>query len=398
MAEHSEGVTVSRSFSLNLQHREPESIMSIRKKLAVLAMAVSLLGLAACGKSEQDKPKDAAPAASAEPAAPAVSAAPATPAPVAPAAAADAPKQLVKWTHGVIKLQTASGFEMMALEKQYFKKYGIDMEYKEFISAPLMAQALSSGALDSIESNPVSALLADSKGGSLKIIGSTAPGLDFAIYSKKEYTKISDLQGKHIGTSAAKDLPDLVMRAIFMKNGLPPENAIYAAVGGNADRINALAGGVVDADVNSLDMLPVVESHPELHMLALASDIVPDFPRLMVMVNSEHIKSKPRAAVVGVLAAMMEGLKYASEHKDETEQLTAKYMNVPVTDPRIDRYITLVMEHHYLTPKMEPQTKKINFMQDFAVQMKMIPAKLPDDKIMDMSYRDEAYKLVYGNQ
>lgn len=339
--------------------------MSLRKKLATLAMLVPLLGGLA------------APAA---------------------AVAQEAPKKLVKWKHGLIKLTTAAGIEKMALEKEFFKKYGVDMEYQEFISAPLMTQALSSGALDSVESNPMSALLANSKGGNLRVIGSTMPGLDFAIYARKDITKVADLQGKRIGTSAALDLPDLVMRAIFMKEGLPFNNAIYAAVGGNADRVNALAAGSVDADVNSLDMLPVVEANPNLHMLMVASDVVPDFPRLVVLANANTLKDKPREAVVGVLAGMMEGMKYATEHKDEALKLSAKAMGVQATDPRIERYYNLAMERHFVTPKMEAQNKRINYLQDFAVEMKMIPAKLPEDKLIDMSYRDEAYKLVYGNQ
>ena len=354
--------------------------MSIRNKLTMLGMAILLVGLAACGKQSSDQPKAEAAA---------------TPSPAAEPA--DPSKPLIKWKHGLIKLQTAAGFELMALQKEYFRKHGIDMEYQEFISAPLMAQALSSGALDSIESNPIGVLLADSKGGNLKIIGSTLPGIDFAIYADKSITKVADLQGKRIGTSAARDLPDLVMRAIFQKNGMNPENATYAAVGGNADRVNALASGSIDADVNSLDMLPVVEANPKLHMLLKASDVVPDFPRLMVMVDANRIKSKPREAVVGVLAGMMEGMKYAVEHKDEALKISAKVMGLPPTDPRIGRYYDAVVQHKWISPDMAPQTEKVDYLQDFALSLGMIPAKLPQDKIMDMSYRDEAYKLVYGS-
>lgn len=348
--------------------------MSFRNKLAILAMAVPLLGLlAACGKSEPPKPAAAA----------------------APAAA---PKEMVKWKHGLIKPQVASAFVLMAKNKEYFKKYGIDMEYQEFISAPLMTQALTAGALDSVEANPVGAILVNTKGGNIKIIGSTMPGLDLAVYAKKELKTIADLQGKKIGTSAAKDLPDLLMRAIFQKQGLPTENATYAAVGGNGDRFNALRTGAIDADVNSLDVLPQVEGDPNLHMIAIGTDIVPDFPRLMLMVDGERIKSKPREAVVGVLAAMMEGLQYATDHPDEAKKLAAANIGISADDPRIVRYYDLAIKRNFASPRMEAQTQKIDWLQDFVVSMKMVPAKLPMEKLMDMSYRDEAFKIVYGGK
>lgn len=308
---------------------------------------------------------------------------------------ANEPKQLVKWVHGVIKPQIDSAFVYMAREKEFFKKYGIDIEYKEFVSAPLMSQALISGAIDSAESNPMGAIFANLKGGDLKIIGTTMPGLDLAVYAKKDLKTIKDLQGEKIGTSAPGDLPDQLMRAIFQKEGLNPNGATYAAVGGKADRLKALKAGVIDADVNSLEILPEVEADPNLHLIAAAEDIVPQFPRLTIMVSESKIKSKPDKAIVGFLAAQMEGLQYALDHADEAKALAAKTMGINKDNSKITSYYDLAVKRKWADPKMEFDQSRITWLQDFLKSVGVLKEKVPNDKLFDMSYRDKAYKLVF---
>jgi len=306
-------------------------------------------------------------------------------------------KELVKWVHGVIKPQVDSAFVYMAREKEFFQKYGIDIEYKEFVSAPLMSQALLSGAIDSAESNPMGAIFANLKGGDLKIIGTTMPGLDLAVYANKEIKTIADLQGKEIGTSAPGDLPDQLMRAIFQSEGLDVNNANYAAVGGKGDRLKALKAGVIDGDVNSLEILPEVEEDPNLHLLAVAEDIVPKFPRLTIMVSESKIKSKSEEAIVGFLAAEMEGLQYALDHPDEAKALAAKTISIDPDDTKITSYYNLAVERKWADPKMEFDQSRMTWLQDFLVSIGSLKEPIPNDQLFEMSYRDKAFEKVFSN-
>lgn len=66
--------------------------------------------------------------------------------------------------------------------------------------------------------------------------------------------------------------------------------------------------------------------------MALASDIVPDYPRYSIIARNDRVAAKPQA-VRRYLAGLMEGFRYAYAHPGETRSLAAKEAAPPRTTP-----------------------------------------------------------------
>lgn len=299
-------------------------------------------------------------------------------------------KALVKWKHGIVKAKADSGFILMAKEKDFFKKHGVDVEFVEFEGDATMLQALVAGEIDSMEANPAGTLSAINKGAKLKFIGSTMPGMPYALYTKNNIKSLKDLQGKLIGVSKPGALPEIIVKAMLEAEGLDSNSIKLVNAGGDAQRYQALVQGKIDAVANGSEFVPQAEKDG-VKVLAYASDIVPKYPRFVIVSSEKALKEKKDAAV-GFLAGEMEGLTFALENRDEAIKLASKTIDVPENDPRILSIYDEVKEKGYLSPKSEIPKEQISWLQDFLFKLGNIDKKVDLDSVIDESFREKALK------
>lgn len=324
-------------------------------------------------------------------------AAPPTSAPAAggaakPAAGAPAAKT-VAWKHGIVAAKADASYLLMAREKGFFTQQGLEVEYLEFQSDATMAQALVAGELDSMEASPSATIAAVDRGSDLKIIGTTMPGMPYAIYSSKDVASIEDLKGKTIGISAPGALPEVITKAILLAKNVPPDSVTFSNAGGDAQRFTALKGGKVDAVAAATEFTGETKKDPSIKVLALASDYVPEYLRFMIIANGNTLRTK-KDAVPGFLAAHMQGLRHALANRDEALALCAKITNVPATDERcVDTY-DLVKAQKYVDPNMEFEVKRVTWLQELRIKLGQQQTVLPNEKLLDLSFRDEALKKL----
>jgi NitT/TauT family transport system substrate-binding protein len=302
--------------------------------------------------------------------------------------------ETVSWKHGIVAAKADASYLLMAREKGFFRKHGLEVEYVEFQSDATMAQALVAGELDSMEANPSATISAVEKGSNLKIIGTTMPGMPYALYSRKEIGDLHDLQGKTLGISAPGALPEVIAKAILLSQGISPDSVTFANAGGDAQRFAALKGGKVDAVAAATEFISETNGDPNIKVLALASDYVPQYPRFMLITNGDTLKNKPRDAIVGFLSAHMEGLRYALGHRDEALALCAKVTNEPATSERCTEMYDLVKEKKYVDPNMEFDLSRLTWLQELRIQLGLQQEVLPNEKLVDLSFRDEALKKI----
>jgi NitT/TauT family transport system substrate-binding protein len=220
------------------------------------------------------------------------------------------------------------------------------------------------------------------------------PGMPYALYSRKDINSLHDLQGKTLGISAPGALPEVIAKAMLLSQGISPDSVTFSNAGGDAQRFAALKGGKVDAVAAATEFVSETRTDPNIKVLALASDYVPQYPRFMLIANGNTLKNKPREAIVGFLAAHMEGLRYALVHREEALALCAKITNEPATGERCTETYDLVKEKKYVDPNMEFDLSRLTWLQDLRIRLGQQKEIVPNEKLVNLSFRDEAVQKI----
>jgi hypothetical protein len=111
---------------------------------------------------------------------------------LSPSNAADLPK----WKHGIVVPKGDAGFELMAQAKNFYQRYGVSVEFVNFVGNIQLNQALIARQIDSGESGADPAFAAVLKGIDVKIIGATIPGNPFAVYTRPEITSFANSRAR----------------------------------------------------------------------------------------------------------------------------------------------------------------------------------------------------------
>ncbi len=192
----------------------------------------------------------------------------------------------MKWRHGLVQSKADAGFLYMALEKGYFKKRGLDVEYIDLRGDKFVLRALLANELDSAELSPGAPLNAMEMGADLRFIGSTMPGMPYALYVRTDIVNWADLKGKTFGVSSPGSTPDVVARGMLARKGVDDKSIKIANAGGSAGRIQALAGGKIDATASSSEFIPEVDKLG-IKVMALTVDVLPEYPRFVIVARQD---------------------------------------------------------------------------------------------------------------
>src|SRR5205085_4811847 len=125
--------------------------------------------------------------------------------------------------------------------------------------------------------------------------------------------KVEDLRGKNIAISAPGALPDLLIRAVLEKQGIPVTEVKFANMGSDTDRYKALTVGVVDAAIVSTEYLPIAPKTVKL--LATGREALPNFMRVCMISSGKALAEKPDEAA-RFLAAESAALRYAATNRE----------------------------------------------------------------------------------
>lgn len=296
----------------------------------------------------------------------------------------------MKWRHGLVQSKADAGFLYMALEKGYFKKRGLDVQYIDLRGDKFVLRALLANELDSAELSPGAPLNAMEMGADLRFIGSTMPGFPYALYVRKDIVNWEDLKGKTFGVSSPGSTPDVVARGMLARKGVDDKSIKIANAGGSAGRIQALAGGKIDATASSSEFIPDVDKLG-IKVMALAADLLPEYPRFVIVAKQDTLKTK-REAIINFIASYMEGMDYALKNRDETLKLAGKINDKPANHPQLVHMYDEVKSKGYLSVTSEIPRAKIEWLQNEMVKLGDLKKKLDLDKFIDETYRKEALK------
>ncbi|MGH3437012.1 MAG: ABC transporter substrate-binding protein [Sciscionella sp.] len=296
------------------------------------------------------------------------------------------------WTDAILAPKGDAGFEYMAQARGYYKQQGVDVSIKPFNGDVEMVQALVSGAIDSAEVAPAGVYRAVLKGAHLKIIGATIATQTEDIYSKASIANLNDLVGKAFAASAPNSFPEIITEAMMVSKGIKPDFKLVSA-GSASQRIQGMYSGKFDATAAGAQFAAKVKKNPKFHVLAQSQDVVPQYPRLMIVTTEQALKNKPKAAVK-FLAAEIEGLRYAVSHPQTEITLAAQKSGVSANNPGVAYLNKLITDAHAVATDGKAPVDKLQWLENFLVKYHFINGNVDINKLVDDSYRQRALKLI----
>jgi NitT/TauT family transport system substrate-binding protein len=299
--------------------------------------------------------------------------------------------EFVPWRQGNVQPKGDAGFWYMAAEGGFAKEQGLDMKMLAFNGDVLMLKALVAGELDTFEGSPISPMVATSKGADLKILGCTWPKLTYSFFSRGDVGSIADLKGKTIGISAPGSLPDMVARTMLRRAGIDPASVNFVVAGSDADRIRGIVGKTIDAAISTSDF----GARPELGLktLARANEVLPQFLRSCIITRGDVLRAKPDA-LVRLIAATMNAYGFAATHRTEVVALARRVAGLAPNDPTPDANFTEVIEQKEVSPTLEIDMAKFNWLRDLLAEDDRLDRKFDPATMIDTSIRERALQRI----
>lgn len=296
------------------------------------------------------------------------------------------------WRHGIIEPKADSGILMMAAQRHFFEKVGLKVEMVKVKNDQIGLKAALAGELDSYEGGPAGAIVADSRGVDVKVIGCSWLTVPHGIFVHDDITAISQLKGKTIAISAPGSFPDILARAALAKFTVPEDSVKFATVGGDLDRYKALVAHVVDAAVVSGEYLPLAEKE-KIKMLVSGLDALPNFVRICTMATSKRLKERPDDAAKFIAGEIL-ALRHAVKNKADTVKVAQEVAGIKPDDPRPAFIFDLAMKQNAIGTEMPIPMDKMAWLQDELVHLGKMKSAMDVNKFVDNGPREAALKLA----
>ncbi|MDQ0259284.1 NitT/TauT family transport system substrate-binding protein [Sinomonas atrocyanea] len=206
---------------------------------------------------------------------------------------------LTKVTVGVLSIAPSSAVQY-GIDKGYFAKQGLDVQFQTGQGGAAMLPAVSSGSMDFAVGNPLSVLVATDKGLDMKIVtgfsNSIASGNDIESVVVKKDSPIKtwkDLAGKTVSVNAVNTQGDLTIMESAAKEGADPKAIKFSEVA-FPDAQAQLDRGNIDAAWVPEPFMTKMLSNPDYRLLGYPYQVtIPGLPTMVTFTSGNFAKSNP---------------------------------------------------------------------------------------------------------
>lgn len=296
------------------------------------------------------------------------------------------------WRHGLIMPKSDAGILLMAAERGFFKKVGLNVQIVPIKDDEILLKAMIAGDLDSFEGGPSGALIAAAHGADVKVIGCSWLVVPHGIFVHDDITSMEQLKGKTIAISSPGAFPDIFAKGALAHFNIPEDAVKYASLGGDLDRYRALVAHVADAAVVSGEYVPIAAKE-HIKMLVSAQEALPLFVRMCLHTTGKTLAERPQDAAK-FLAGEMLGLRYAVAHKDEAIKVTQEVANIKPDDPRPAYIYDLAMREHAIGTDVPIPMDKFNWLNNELVKVGSLAKPMALSSVLDDKPREDALKLI----
>ncbi|WP_240793258.1 ABC transporter substrate-binding protein [Arthrobacter crystallopoietes] len=252
---------------------------------------------------------------------------------------------LQKVTVGAIPIAPSAALQL-GIDKGLFAKHGIEIEMQSGQGGASMLPAVSTGTMNVAIGNPVSTMLAQSKGLDLKIISgysrSLAEGDDITgVVALKDSAieTIEDLEGKTVSVNTVAGQGDITIKEAMAKAGADPESVKFTEIA-FPDAPAQLEKGNADAVWLAQPFLSqtIAAGH---HVVSYNyQETIPGQPTLVAFASGKWAADNPEL-IEDFKAALVEVSDYAQTHQDEVRALLPSFLKM---DPELAN--DLLLEEH----------------------------------------------------
>ena len=273
----------------------------------------------------------------------------------------------------------------VAVAKGFFKDENLE---------PLLIQMRSQVTVPALMSGEVQFTLSFGN-----IIGSAMQGMPFkilavltdkplhSVVARPEIKTINDLRGRRIGTQRIGGSDHLAAEAILQARGLDLKDVQFVTLGGDEPvRVEILRKGLVDA-ICSVPPGPVRLAREGYNILGGPKDLKIGSPISALAVTDSRLKSN-REETKKVLRAVLRGLRFMHERKEDTILIMSRWLN-QTADVARDSYDSIL-------PSFSPDGGTVDKTFEFAIEARKGTIKsdkpIPLSQVRDISLLREVQK------
>ena len=279
----------------------------------------------------------------------------------------------------------------VAIEKGFFKKYGLDAEVVEFRGDATHVKALLSGEIDlSINMGATEAIVSASKKAPIRLWVVANPITPYHFVARKEAgTTLQALVGKSIAVSGIGAISYHIPRIVLERSGVDPEKVKYVAVGSPADRFKALVAGKIDATVVTNTEAAKLASYPEIVDIVNVPKIVPEIPYEFGMAREDYIQ-KNTDTIYKLAKAIIESNRWIASNKAGAVEVAKKILPEETTE-------VLSKAYDSVDPRLwgvngDDTEASYNYTVDFLKKVGYLDKPLPYGQFFDRRFVDRALK------
>ncbi len=306
-----------------------------------------------------------------------------------PAGGADAQKIKLGSSLSPPSLDSISPY--VAIEKGFFKKYGLDVEVVEFRGDAVHVKALLTGDIDlSINMGATEGIVSASKKAPIKLWVVANPITPYHFIARKEAgTTLQALIGKSVAVSGIGAISYHIPRIVLERSGIDPEKMKYVAVGSPADRFKAMIAGKVDATIVTNTEAAKLGSYPEIIALVNVAKVVPEIPYEFGMAREDYLQ-KNADTVQKLTKAIIEANRWIAANKAGAVEVAKKLLPEESTD-------VLTRAYEMADPRLwgvngDITEASYNYTVEFLKKVGYLETPVPYNQFFDRRFVDQALK------
>jgi NitT/TauT family transport system substrate-binding protein len=285
----------------------------------------------------------------------------------------------------------------VAIEKGFFKKYGLDVEVVEFRGDNTHVKALLSGDIDlSINMGATEGIVGAAKKVPIKLWVVANPITPYHLIARREAgTTLQALVGKSVAVSGIGAISYHIPRIVMERSGVDPEKFKYVVVGSPADRFKAMVAGKVDVTVVTNTEVAKLGSYPDIIDLVNVPKVVPEIPYEFGMAKDDYIQ-KNQDTLYKLAKGIIESNRWIAANKAGTVEVARKILpdepmevlskTYDLGDPRLWGVNGDVSEASY------------NFTVEFLKKVGYLETPVPYAQFFDRRFVDRALKELGGRK
>ena len=208
-----------------------------------------------------------------------------------------------------------------------------------------------------------------------------------SLVARPDIKTIDELRGKRIGSQRIGGSDQLAAEAILQAKGLSLKDVQFVTLGGDEPiRVEMLKKGLVDA-ICTVPPGPVRLSREGYHILGGPKDLKIGSPISAVAVTDSRLKTN-REETKKVLRAVLRGLRFMHERREETIQIMGRWLN-QTADVARDSYDSIL-------PSFSPDGGTVDKTFEFAIESRKATVRtdkpIPLSQVRDFTLLREVQK------